>query len=162
LGSCRSRPGVLIPLRGEPGKAVSAVAEMPAHWRWRGVVAVPVVPARPTRERERQEEGHRRPARPQVTQVRTPWVRPRPGPAVADHEPVLLPGRVMVIRPGGDTGVRDREGQRQIAGCLRGLQPDDGEAYGECRSPIDPYEPHNNGTVTGSERSAKQGRDGVV
>src|SRR5437762_12765775 len=103
LGSCGPEPGILIPLRGEPGKAVSAVPEMPAHRRWWAVVAVPVVPARPARERERQEEGYRRPIRPQVAHVPTPWVRSRPGPAIGVDR---VPGGHQVadfemdVRPG--------------------------------------------------------------
>src|SRR5439155_24720260 len=103
LGSGGPGPGILIPLRGEPGKAVSAVPQVPAHRWWRAVVAVPVVPARPTREREWQEEGHRRAVRPYVAHVLTPWVRARPRPAVGvDRVPGghQVPDFEVDVRPG--------------------------------------------------------------
>ena len=43
------------------------------------------------------------------------------GAVEADHDPVLLAGRVMVVHPGGDAWVRDPEGQREVAGRLRRL-----------------------------------------
>ena len=76
------RTRVLVPAGGKSSQAVSSVPEAPAHRRRWPIHAVPGVPVRPTRKSERQQEGHRRVARPQIAQVPTPGILARPGPAV--------------------------------------------------------------------------------
>ena len=105
LGARRRDPWVGIPLGRKSGEAVSVVTQMPAdRWR-RTVAAIPVIPVRPTRKGERQEEGHGRTVHPQVAHVPAPRVWSRPGPAVrvdgvprrqqvADLEMDMRPGRV--------------------------------------------------------------------
>src|SRR5207248_11757533 len=67
-------------------RSVPSVPEAPAHRRRWPIHAVPGVPVRPTRKSERQQEGHRLVARPQIAQVPTPGILARPGPAVRSEE----------------------------------------------------------------------------
>src|SRR5437016_11568103 len=101
-----------------------AVAEAPAHrWRW-AVGAVPVVPMRSTGKREREQEGRRRVARPEVAQVPTPGILARPGPTIGIDR---MPGREQIahlemhVRAGRVSGATAERDQLAAGHVLPGI-----------------------------------------
>src|SRR5438067_5426924 len=116
--------GTLVPSRGETSQAVAAVAEMPGHWWGWATHAIPGVPARSTRKGEREQEGHRRVAGPEISQIPAPGILAGPGPAVGIDR---MPGSEQIahfemeMRAGRVSGAAAERDQLTAGHALPGI-----------------------------------------